>query len=57
MGGADSVGYASARMVLTDAPNLPLVIGLPMLLMIVAAALAVGTWVVVSRLTTLRRRQ
>ena len=38
-------------MLLTDAPNLPLVIGLPVALMIGAAAIGVATFVVLSRLT------
>ncbi|HYL70347.1 MAG TPA: hypothetical protein VEY89_03500 [Candidatus Dormibacteraeota bacterium] len=37
-------------MLLTDAPNLPLVIGVPMLLLFAACALAVGTFVVVTRM-------
>jgi len=36
-------------MLLTDAPNLPLVIGLPVALMLGAALLAVATFVVLSR--------
>ncbi|MBV8301732.1 MAG: hypothetical protein JOY68_07400 [Candidatus Dormibacteraeota bacterium] len=41
----------SDAMLLTDAPNLPLVIGLPVALMIGAAAIGVATFVVLSRLT------
>lgn len=37
-------------MLLTDAPNLPLVIGLPMLLLAAACALAVGSFVLFNRM-------
>ena len=38
-------------MLLTDAPNLPLVIGLPVGLMVCAAAIGFATFAVLSRLT------
>jgi hypothetical protein len=36
-------------MLLTDAPNLPLVIGLPMLLLFAACAIAIATLIVLNR--------
>lgn len=43
--------YASARMTVatTDAPNLPLVIGLPMLCMLVAAIIVAAVYVAMGR--------
>ena len=49
-GARKSLGYASGGMLLTDAPDLPLVIGLPVLLMLAAFAAAIGTFIVLARL-------
>jgi hypothetical protein len=47
--GRDSVRYTLLAMP-TAAPNLPLVIGLPVGLMVIAMAIAVGTFLVISRI-------
>lgn len=45
------VGYASGRMLLVSAPGLPLVVGLPFLLLLVMCVVALGIWVVMGRAT------
>ena len=51
MQGPRGPGYASARMfVATDAPSLPLVIGIPFLCMLIAMAGIAAIWFVLGRL-------
>jgi len=38
-------------MILTSAPDLPLVIGLPFLLLLLGCAVTVGLWVLLGRVT------
>jgi len=42
--------YASARMVLTAAPGLPLVVGLPFLLLLGMCVVAFGIWFALGKL-------